>query len=440
MTEKRTGWRKLLKGSAIVLTVKVLGALGGLGFAYIVVQEQGSAAFGLAEFLLTLVTVIAVLGRLGLDAAVVRFFAAFAEQGRWAAIRLAIRWAGLRVLLATTILGSIAWGLWSFWAAGFDENFEQVMPWLLPASVLFALAGFAAESLRGLQKMFPYALLQPGPMMGLAAGLFLLWPGGLSAVDALGLAACVWGVVGVVWIAIALGRLPREAAATSDQRKPLEEIWQAARPMWLSGGLYLVMSWTDALMVGHFMTAEDLGVYRFVFRLAALVAFSQFAINAIAAPNFGALHASRDWDGLRTAAHRIGWLNMAFSSAVLLAVLLAAPWITAYFGQEFSSDDAWISLALLALSQWINVICSPVMYLNMTGRERVVTRIMAIFALLNVALNLWLIPEIGMAGAALATVVGSALWNTAAVAYIRRADGFVLIPLLDLIRRKNAGK
>jgi len=439
MTSQRAGLKQLVSGSAVVLSFKILGAMGGLGFAYFTVLWSGAASYGNAELFLTVVTIVAVLGRLGLDGAVVRFFAAYQSENRWAAIREALRWSMVRVLLASVLLSVVVQLSCELWGRTYTGEFHEAMRWFVPAAVMYAMAGFAAEALRGLGRMLPYAILQQGPMLAAAAAVFVFT---LDAPWALALAAIAWGVVGVVWLAIVLANSPRPPASLRTQdpsQVPTQvhsEIWAVAKPMWWSGALYLVMSWTDTLMVGHFMTSTDLGVYRFVFRFAALITFSQFAINAIAAPTFSALHAQNDGSEMKRSVRRIGWLNMAFATPVFGCLLLAAPWVTQFFGPEFTTTEALTALLILAAAQWINALCGPVLYLlNMTGRERVALKILAGSAVLNVALNLWLIPLLGLVGAACATAVGTVVWNTFAVVYIWRADGLVMIPLLEVCRK-----
>jgi len=434
MTSQRTGWRLLVGSSAVVLLFKALGALGGLAFAYFTIQHSGPQSYGVAELFLTVVTIAAVLGRLGLDGAVVRFFASYRSEGRWAAIGEGMRWAAVRVFFATAVLAVILQITRNMWGGAYAIDFHVAMRWFIPVAVMFSLAGFAAEALRGLGKMVPYALLQPGPMLGAATGLLFLTS---DAAMALALAAVLWGIIGAVWLALAYTNFPKASEKPPpDKRSDVRaEIWKVARPMWYGGALYLVMSWTDTLMVGYFMTTSDLGVYRFVFRVAALITFSQFAINAIAAPTFGALHARKDYDQMRQSIRRIGWLNTGFATPVFVALLLGSSWIGGFFGEEFATREALSAFAILASAQWVNAMCGPVMYLlNMTDRERMALKILAASAVLNVVLNIWLVPRMGLVGAAWATAIGTVLWNTFAVVYIWRADGLLMNPLLSIFK------
>jgi len=138
---------------------------------------------------------------------------------------------------------------------------------------------------------------------------------------------------------------------------------------------------------------------------------------------------------MRQSIRRIGWLNTGFATPVFVALLFGSSWIGGFFGEEFATREALSAFAILASAQWVNAMCGPVMYLlNMTDRERMALKILAASAVLNVVLNIWLVPRMGLVGAAWATAIGTVLWNTFAVVYIWRADGLLMNPLLSIFK------
>ena len=82
----------------------------------------------------------------------------------------------------------------------------------------------------------------------------------------------------------------------------------------------------------------------------------------------------------------------------------------AVFGEEYA--DGRIALAILCVGQLTNALVGSVGFLlNMTGNERDVAKGFAIAAIINIALNLVLIPLFGIEGAAFATAVSMMVWN-----------------------------
>ena len=76
--------------------------------------------------------------------------------------------------------------------------------------------------------------------------------------------------------------------------------------------------------------------------------------------------------------------------------------------------------AILAAGNVINALSGSVGYLLvMSGHERLVARVFAAVAALNIVLNTVLIPRIGAPGAATATAVSMALWNLTLIVLVR---------------------
>ena len=207
-------------------------------------------------------------------------------------------------------------------------------------------------------------------------------------------------------------------------------------PMLLGSAMFLVMSWTDTLLLGHFLDEAEVGVYRVAFRLAAVITLVQAAVNSYAAPWFAERHAVGDDAGLRQALAQTTRLNVAFSVPAFLTLAAAPAWWLGWFGTAFESGA--MCLLYLALGQLVNALCGPVMYLlNMTGQERMAQRIVWVAALLNLALNVWAIPRFGILGAAGSTAATMVLWNVAAAVAAHRRLGLSVWTVLRSYAQRN---
>ena len=98
------------------------------------------------------------------------------------------------------------------------------------------------------------------------------------------------------------------------------------------------------------------------------------------------------------------------------------------FGNSFKSG-AFI-LVILALGQFINVITGSVGYLlMMSGNERLLRNNIIFIAVLNLTLNLLLIPKYGILGAAISTSVSLALQNIISMVIVKYRLGIWTFPL-----------
>ena len=107
-----------------------------------------------------------------------------------------------------------------------------------------------------------------------------------------------------------------------------------------------------------------------------------------------------------------------------------------WFGPAFAQGQT--CLLWLAIGQLSMTLCGPVMYvLNMTGFERIGNRILWSTALVNIALNVWIIPRHGIDGAAFTTALSLALWNGAAAWAVHKNLG--LSVWRDVFRGRTRG-
>ena len=424
---------KLLGSSGLMLAVKLLGAASAYALAWLVGRGFGPEAYGQFELGLTVLTMAAMFSRLGQDAVMVKWLAATQVDGHMGVQRTLACRAATWVLGASLVLaGWLWWGkAWLQQGLGGDEALWTAVAWGVPA---MALWGLASEMLRGLGRMAGYASVQQGVLTALAVVLMLVLD--LEVVPAFGFALLVVAAVAVGQV---LGSLPTGSKdATVPPAYRGSAMLSTGWPMLLGSAMFLVMSWTDTLLLGHFMDEAEVGVYRVAFRLAAVITLVQAAVNSYAAPWFAERHAVGDHQGLRQALAQTTGLNVAFSVPAFVALAVAPAWWLGWFGPAFEEGAA--CMLCLAMGQLVNALCGPVMYLlNMTGHERVAQRIVWVAALLNLALNVWAIPRFGILGAAASTAATMVLWNVAAAVAVHKRLGLsVWTVLRSFAQRKKA--
>jgi len=409
-----------------VLVLKVAGAFGGFLFSLLVARKFGDDALGRAELFVLAITVGATLLRLGAEGAVVKLFSGWSSTGQYGRIALRFRsWSRpiCAVALAVACLGVLA---------PMDLFLIRLDGWLGWAIGAWVLIGWSGEALRGTGRVGWYALLQPGWWM-LLAGIFVVLLG-LQPVPALSVTGGVLAVLGLVGAMSLFGRQAGKETPELQEgaRTDSQTLMQLAGPIWLGSMLHLVLSWADTALIAAWLETSDVAHYRAAFRLAALLTFTQFAVNALGAPTFGALHAKGDVEALRRAVHRIGWMNTAVALPGLLFLVALGTWLLGFWGPAFAQPHVYQALLILAAGQCFNALCGPVMYLlNMTGGERAGLFILALSAVAQLSAAAFLVPELGLIGAAWSAALGMLFWNALGVVYIRRQHGFMMISLLN---------
>lgn len=400
-------WQRLLRSSSVVLALKVAGALAGYAFAYVALRRLGGPGYGYLELAFTVLSILTVVSKWGLDGLLLREIPARAAAAGQYFTRQVL-WASL---LGSLALGSVLWfssGLLTQYYGGF-LGLWQTTALVLP---FWTLVQVWSENLRARQSFVRFGLLQSSISLGIVA-LAMASFSWFSSVERvlLGMASASALMLWSGWRSL----------------RPIElrSLWplrSSATAMFLSATLFMVMTWTDTLMLGYFLEPELIGAYRVAFKIGSLITFAQFAVNASLGPRISELWAKNSKAELQKEVWQVAQINALLGVPAFLLIMVLSPWLLSFFSADFAQHAP--VLRILAIGQMANALCGPVMYLlNMTGHEQSARRTMTLAALANALGNLVLIPWLGLVGSAWATAASMVLWNAWALVAVYRKTG-----------------
>ena len=190
--------------------------------------------------------------------------------------------------------------------------------------------------------------------------------------------------------------------------KPIDYLKRSA-PFALIGGVGILNSQVDILMLGYFVEAEEIGLYRVAILGSALVGFGLQAANVVLPTLFSRLQALGDQVQLQRLVTLSARLILLSALPIAAVLWLVGDWLaTLVFGKEFA--ESYAPMAVLAVGELVGASMGSMGFLlYMSGEEKPALRILAITAGVNVVLNVLLIPAFGMVGAAIATAIGQGL-------------------------------
>ena len=208
-------------------------------------------------------------------------------------------------------------------------------------------------------------------------------------------------------------------------------IMSLAFPMMLTYASFMINDKTDTWMLQAFgKGADQVGIYGACLNLANMGRMIMVALNVTVQPKFAQLYHAGKVDEVKYIAQKasktITWLTIP----VVLVLTIGAPYLLWFYGghqhgPEYATGAA--ALAILAIGQLINTAAGPTaQLLNVTGHHKQFRNIAFGGALVNVAINLVLIPMYGILGAAIASAISMAGWNIVASLYIKRKFGFFI--------------
>ena len=420
---------ELIAGSGFVLFFKILGMGAGYVFTYLITQLLGTESYGIYAICFTLLSIAVVISKLGLDNASVKSISAFLKEDEPGNALLYFRKSFAIVAISSTLICSILY-FSSGWLAQLFGN--QLLENGIKVAALIvlpnALLHIQAEKYRGLKKMGGYSLLINGSITLIAAGILLILHNVYGNITELSLFA-LGSSISLLLILVSF-RSVFKVIAPPWGSISYQSIFKLSIPMLLSGSMFLVMSWTDVLLLGYYLDETQVAIYSIAFKISTVVTIALYAINAIASPQFSELHASNQTTQLKALAMKIAKLNLFLTLPIIFGIIVFSPYILAFFGEDYLAGQS--VLLILCVGQFFSAICGSVLtLLNMAGKEKVVRNIVGATALLNIGLNAILINLYGIEGAAIATFVSLVVWNILGLMAVKKYFGFVLLPFAN---------
>lgn len=174
----------------------------------------------------------------------------------------------------------------------------------------------------------------------------------------------------------------------------------------------------DILMLGLFDHTDKVGIYNISTKLAALIGLGLLLINKVLIP-YISKHIHTDKIQLNLIIKKFMRIIFVVGIAIAIVFYLLGYEILQVFGQDFTTG--YWSLIILSAGQLANIFVGPVgNLLTMSNYEKISVNIMIISTLINIILNLSLIPLYGMEGAAIGTSICLLIWNITHYIYVHK--------------------
>jgi PST family polysaccharide transporter len=219
----------------------------------------------------------------------------------------------------------------------------------------------------------------------------------------------VFGTLPVIQAAISAWLLAVAVQAAKPVQLLNQASWDTIRalikrgwPLLLSGLSVMLYMKSDQVMLEWLRGPGDLGQYSVAVRVAESLYFLPVVLSNTFLPRIGCGSGQFDSDPELRQLYRSAWLLGV--GMTLASMLLLPPLVPLVFGDEFLPAEAalaWLGPAAFAVATG----CASGAWLNRQGHQKLIAQRSVIGALLNIVLNLLLIPRFGFVGAALATSV-----------------------------------
>lgn len=375
----------------------------------------GAHELGLILLSLSIVQGIELCARVGLDRGLMRFASLYWREGNWNNVRQVLFIAVKTVMLVsvTATLGLL------FWSGGVALHiFHQpelaaplrVLAIMAPLMSLLAVLLVCFQACQQLQdRVWIESVFQPILTVGcLALAMLAGWR----------LNQLVWvypmTCAAVLLVAgVALRRRFPELARKGDAL-PVDQsqaLFRFSLPLIAMTGAGFVFLWIDTWMVGIFLTVRDVGIYGIAVRTAMLIGFVLEAFNFVFAPMISSLHQRGEMEQLRFLYRAVAQWSVRLTLPLFLVLVLFGHPILSWFGAEFANEGTWV-LIILASAWVVDAAMGSVGFLLlMSGRSGLCLVNLLVACVVNVGLNLLLLPRYGLVGAAIGSAAAIVCLN-----------------------------
>ena len=326
---------KRLAGTIFV--IRVLSAALAYGSQILLARWMGGSDYGVYVYVWTWVLLLGSMMDFGISASAQKLIPEYRTRGEHALLRgflFGSRW--------------MTFGVSSVVALGLAGLVKSLSPWIdanaivplyigcatLPAFVVANTQDGIARSHDWMRLgLMPQFIVRQSLIIGITAGAVVLGFNLGATAAMLASAAAVWlAMIGqMIVLNRRLGRHIEPGAKAYDFRG-----WLAVSlPILLVESFYLLLSYTDVLVLQQFRSSEEVGVYFAVVKTLALVSFIHYAMSATTAHRFAEYNSLGDKARLSAyVAHAIKWTFWPSLAATLVLLALGKPllWL---FGPQF---------------------------------------------------------------------------------------------------------
>lgn len=410
-SETESSLSKIFKGGSILFVGLILELFLSFAGKLIIARFLGPIDYGSVTLGLAIMTFTMSFVMLGLNSGIGRYLPRYTDP----ADRRGVLVSGFRTALITAIVVSVAFVSLAPWIARLVFGDSSLTPVfrifgsIIPAAVLMRLS---IGAIQGLQLSRPRVYIENITMpltrfLGFV-GVALLGLGAIGAAWAYFISYSTAAILGLYYTVRHTSLLSFDIDTTLKDR----ELLMFSLPLAFSGFMAIIYQDVDTILLGYFYASGEVGIYNVVYPLAKLITLALSAVAFIFMPVISELHSDGAYDDMHELYQVVTkWIFTVSFPLFLIVALFPTMSLKVTFGPDYLAGAA--SLSVLAFAFFSHAVAGPnVNALTSIGKTKYVMYDASFTAILNVILNLILIPRYSFYGAAVATGISYVTLNS----------------------------
>jgi O-antigen/teichoic acid export membrane protein len=413
----------LVRSAGIIFLGTILGKGLALLGQILIIRNLSPETFGHVALTYTVISTGAGLSLLGVHEGVTKMISADTDTER----RKHILVSGYSIAIGGGSLVLIVLYLFKSQIAIVlnDTSLAELLPAFLPFLILYPASRISIAALRASKRSLVTVLSRD---LGSRVGALLILGTALAVGQPLTGAIIYW--VSVPAFIVLLSAWYVHADYVSGQsiidlpsRDLFRELWSFSWPLALSSSLFIIMGNFDILMIGYFMDSRSVGLYRAIRPLRQMTTFAVLSFSFIFLPLASEFFVEKRLEELNDLYQTsTKWITSLSLPPVLLITVFAEDIIRILFRSAYL--PATPALTVLIGGLFFRALVGPDGdVLKAINETRAILYSAAVAVVVNIGLNIFLIPRYGISGAAFATVCGYAAHNLFELGIIYRRLG-----------------
>lgn len=405
----------LVTSASLVLIGSIVGSLSKVIERIIIARALTPSAYGDISLALAMLSLGTTISLIGFNQGVPRYISRFTSnrdiRGIWiTSLMICIPFT---VVLVLTLLVNIEQIVEAFFETGASKQLVVLFVLCIPFVTGLEIG---IGSIRGLEntlfRTYVRDLFYPGFRIILVISLLSIGFGVLAA----GYAYLVTAIIAVLLAHVLLNRLVPLVGQFNTHSKRLLTF---SVPLVLSSVLGLLLTRTDTLLVGYFRTSYEVGLYSAAYPLANGLIIILASFGFLYLPLASRLDADERRDEI-DAIYKLTtkWIVIVTFPLFIIFVVFSGDILSLVFGSEYA--DASLALSVLSVGFFTSAIGGRNREtLSALGKTKFIFLANGMAFVLNIVLNLMLIPAYGYLGAAGASAFSYAILNTVVLGMLK---------------------
>ena len=396
------------------------GAVGYV-FKIYLARTLGAESLGLYALGMTIIGFVGLFNSLGLPMAASRFVAAYCARGDYPQLGSFLR-GSLGLLTAINMLLAAMVLLAGPRLARHFYHAPKLTPYLwafVAIMLLGVLNMFLGQVMAGYRDVARRTLIThfTGTPVNVAIAVLLITLGfGLTGYLAAQVASAF---LVLCLLATSVWRMSPAETRNASELHIKREVVAFSGVAYAMAALQFLLVQSDKVVLGYYLDAKLVGIYAVAMALVGFVTVALDSVNQIFSPIISELHAAKNHAVLQQLYSTLTKWVTVLTIPLALSMIVYARSLMSIFGPTFQYGSTVVVIG--AVGQLFNCAVGSVGFLLlMSGNHAQLIKIQGVNVAVMIGMNIFLVPRLGIAGAAIATSVTTVITNIWALLSVRR--------------------